>query len=234
MAPLSLLELEQFRIVPVVEIADPAKAVPLAEALTDGGLPVAEITLRTSTALEAIRIIRDRLPGFLVGAGSLLNANQVERAASAGAVFGVSPGLTPDTVRTAGRLGLPFVPGIATVSEVLQALDLGVNRLKFFPSSSLGGIATVRAFAAPLVQTEARFMPTGGISPENLAEYLAVPAVFAVGGSWIATRSQINAGDFAGITERARRAVALAAHVEVPTAGHDGFDAPAAIAEQSR
>jgi 2-dehydro-3-deoxyphosphogluconate aldolase/(4S)-4-hydroxy-2-oxoglutarate aldolase len=208
-ADLSLLA--GVRVIPVIEIPDSAAAVPLAEALAEGGIPVAEITLRTADALRSIELIRAAVPGFQVGAGSLLNAAQLRRASEAGATFGVSPGLTPQLVAAARETALPFIPGIASLSEVLQGLELGVERFKFFPAGSLGGAATLKAFSAPLATSPAAFMPTGGVNLDNLAAYLALPKVFAVGGSWIATREQIAEGDFAGIADRARRAVAFAA-----------------------
>ncbi|OCG74438.1 hypothetical protein A7J15_05835 [Microbacterium sediminis] len=210
---IDLTRLSPSRLIPVIEISDVAAAVPLAEALTEGGIPVAEITLRTPQAVESIERIRAALPDFRVGAGSLLNAAQVRRAADAGASFGVSPGLTPQLIEAARASDLPFIPGIATIGEVLQGLELGVERFKFFPAGNLGGVATLKAFAAPLAQTSAAFMPTGGITLDTLADYLAVPQVFAVGGSWIATRDQIAAGDFAGITERAAQAVSHVARL---------------------
>jgi 2-dehydro-3-deoxyphosphogluconate aldolase/(4S)-4-hydroxy-2-oxoglutarate aldolase len=205
---MSAPDLDGIRVIPVIEIPDSAAALPLAEALAEGGLPVAEVTLRTADALDSIERIRNAVPGFHIGAGSLLDARMLRRAADAGATFGVSPGFTPSLVAAADERGLPFIPGIATISEVLQGLELGVERFKFFPAGNLGGASTLAAFSAPLAQSNVGFMPTGGVNLDNLGDYLTMPKVFAVGGSWIATRAQIADGDFAGITERARRAVA--------------------------
>ncbi|WP_066041482.1 bifunctional 4-hydroxy-2-oxoglutarate aldolase/2-dehydro-3-deoxy-phosphogluconate aldolase [Herbiconiux solani] len=208
-SPLERLTLA--RIVPVVEITDPARGVELARTLVEAGLPVAEVTLRTPAALEAIRAIADEVPGFLVGAGTLLTPAQVEDAAEAGAHFGVSPGFTPELSRAASDRGLPFVPGAVTASEILAAADLGHTHLKFFPAEQSGGAAAVGAFASPFAALGIRFMPTGGVRPANLDAYLGLATVFAIGGTWIAPRDQITEGRFDEIGRAARTAVATVA-----------------------
>lgn len=210
-------ELSQLGVIPVIEIADSSQAIPLAESLAAGGLPVAEITLRTSSALESIALIRKALPDFLVGAGSLLNQNQVQQATAAGAIFGVSPGMTTGLIRATQKLDLPFVPGAASISEILRGIDAGISHFKFFPAEVLGGIATLKAFSAPLAQADVHFMPTGGVSQANAADYLSLPPVFAVGGSWVATKAQILNSQFDEITQSAKTAVELVTSTNTPS-----------------
>lgn len=201
--------LGQMRIVPVIEIDRAEHAVPLAEALTLGGLPVMEITLRTEAGLDAIGAIAEALPDFLVGAGSLLTPEQVKDAAARGAKFGVSPGHSRLLIETAKEAGLPFVPGAVTPSEVISALEAGQKYLKFFPAEAFGGVKTIRSLVAPFAKAGIRIMPTGGVNPGNIKAYLSIPEVLAVGGSWIATRQQIENGEFTRIAQAAREAVAL-------------------------
>lgn len=189
------------RILPVVALSDAAAAEPLAEALVAGGLPVAEVTLRTPVALDALRRMAGRV---LVGAGTVLNAEQAEQAVAVGAQFVVSPGLSAGVVRRCGELGVPALPGVATATELMAALDLGVDVVKFFPAEASGGVAAIRALAAPF--PEVRFVPTGGIGLSQLATYLAEPAVAAVGGSWMVPRSLIEARDFDAVTQLVREA----------------------------
>ncbi|MCC7203928.1 MAG: bifunctional 4-hydroxy-2-oxoglutarate aldolase/2-dehydro-3-deoxy-phosphogluconate aldolase [Phycisphaeraceae bacterium] len=178
-----LAALEGHRLVPVVSISDAADAAPLAEALIAGGLPCMEITLRTPAGLEAIRRAT-KVAAMLVGAGTVLDALQCLAAHEAGARFIVSPGFDPDVLATATDLGLLYLPGVATPTEVQAARRAGLRAVKFFPASSFGGPATLKAFAA--VYPDMRLMPTGGITPQNLADYLSPPNVFACGGSWLA------------------------------------------------
>lgn len=201
------------RVIPVVEIIDPAHAVPLAQALIAGGLPVAEITLRTPHALEAIKNITAAVPGFLVGAGSVITPDQIDLCVAAGASFAVSPGFTPEVCDAARRSRLPLIPGIATASELMAALRLGHRLIKFFPAGQLGGVRTIHSLAAPFATAGMQFMPTGGVTITNLADYLSEPSVAAVGGSWIASHTAIAEQDFAGISGRAATAVAAAAAV---------------------
>jgi 2-dehydro-3-deoxyphosphogluconate aldolase / (4S)-4-hydroxy-2-oxoglutarate aldolase len=196
------------RIVPVVVIEDPALAAPLGDALLAGGLACAEVTLRTPNALAALRELAadERL---LVGAGTVINAGQAEQAVEAGAKFVVSPGFSPSVVRRCQELGVPVLPGVATSTELMAALDAGVDTVKFFPAQSLGGVPMLKALAAPFVG--ARFVPTGGITAELLADYLAVPAVAAVGGSWMVAPALLKQKKFDEITALTAAAVALAA-----------------------
>lgn len=196
------------RIVPVVEIDDAAAAVPLAKALVEAGLPVIEVTLRTPAGLHAVADIAREVPQMTVGAGTVLNAEQAAQAVDAGASFLVSPGFTPALSQTARERDVPLYPGTVTATEALQAMDAGHLTLKFFPAEASGGIPALRALGGPLTHTGVQFMPTGGVNTGNLLDYLALPVVAAVGGTWIARREQIAAGDFDGIRATAADAVA--------------------------
>lgn len=204
------------RIVPVVEIGDVRQGVQLARTLLEAGLPVAEVTLRTPQALDAIRAIADEVPGFLVGAGTLLTPDHVRRAAEAGAAFLVSPGCTPTLSAAAADTGLPFVPGAITPSEILAAAELGHTDLKFFPAEQSGGAAAIASLGAPLAALGIRFMPTGGIRPEGLGAYLDLASVFAIGGTWIAPRAAIAEGRWDEIGRAARTAVSTVADTRSP------------------
>lgn len=196
------------RFVPVIVIDDAAQAAPLAEALLRGGIGCAEITLRTDAGFAAIAAA-SVVPDFVVGAGTVLEPDDVDRAVEAGARFVVSPGLAEDVVERSIALDVDVIPGVATATEVQRALRLGLSRLKLFPAGPLGGVATVNALAGPF--PEVRFLPSGGVTAENAGTYLASPSVFAVSGSWMATRDLIASGDFATI-ERLSRACAAAEH----------------------
>jgi 2-dehydro-3-deoxyphosphogluconate aldolase/(4S)-4-hydroxy-2-oxoglutarate aldolase len=216
-APIHVLDrLGRIGVVPVVEIPDAAKAGALGRALAAGGLPCAEITFRTSVAAAAIRAIRDECPEVLVGAGTVLTIDQADQAMAAGARFLVAPGLNPAVVRHALDRGLPMLPGVCTPTEIEAALGLGIATLKFFPAEVAGGVPYLRAVCAPY--RSVRFVPTGGIGPANLASYLALPQVLACGGSWIAPRDLLDAGDFEAIARLAAEAVALV-HTARPTTG---------------
>jgi 2-dehydro-3-deoxyphosphogluconate aldolase / (4S)-4-hydroxy-2-oxoglutarate aldolase len=191
-------------VVPVVEIEDVARAVPLARTLAEAGLPVVEVTYRTEAAEAAVAAIAAELPDFLLGAGTLLTPELVRSASAAGARFGVAPGFSARCVAAAGEIGLPFIPGAVTPSEVTGCLDAGARYLKFFPASVHGGLAGLAALEGPFGPAGVRFMPTGGVNPGNAAEYLARPGVFAVGGTWVAPRADIAAGRWDAIAERAR------------------------------
>jgi len=206
-----LAKLTLARIVPVVEITDAARGVELARTLADAGLPVMEVTLRTPAALDAIRAIAAEVPGFLVGAGTLLTPAMIDDAVAAGAHFGVSPGFTPALSGTATAAGLPFVPGAVTASEILAAIESGHTHLKFFPAEQSGGAAAIASLTAPFAALGIRFMPTGGIRPAGLDAYLALPSVFAIGGTWIAPRDAITERRFDDIRQAARTAVATVA-----------------------
>jgi 2-dehydro-3-deoxyphosphogluconate aldolase / (4S)-4-hydroxy-2-oxoglutarate aldolase len=196
-------------VVPVVEIDDAGAAVPLAEALLAGGIGCAEITFRTGAAAAAIAAIRRAVPGILVGAGTVLTADQVDLARDAGAAFLVSPGFGPSVVRRAAEVGLPIIPGACTPTEVQAALEAGCHLVKFFPAEAAGGIPYLRALAGPF--RDVALVPTGGIDAGNLADYLAVPGVVACGGSWLVRREWIAAGDFAAVTAAAREAARIVA-----------------------
>jgi 2-dehydro-3-deoxyphosphogluconate aldolase / (4S)-4-hydroxy-2-oxoglutarate aldolase len=195
------------RLLPVVVIDDARAAQPLAAALKRGGLPCAEITLRTPAAEEAIRDLAAD-PGMVVGAGTVLNATQAARVIDAGARFIVTPGFSPEVVRHCQARSVPVFPGVATATELMAALDAGIETVKFFPAEQLGGVATLKALAAPLPMM--KFIPTGGVSTANLASYLGNPAVLAVGGSWMVAASLIRSGDFDEITRLTTEAVAIA------------------------
>jgi 2-dehydro-3-deoxyphosphogluconate aldolase / (4S)-4-hydroxy-2-oxoglutarate aldolase len=202
-----LAALSAARLVPVVVLDDAADADALAGALVAGGLPVAEVTFRTTAAQDSIRSMAAR-GDILVGAGTVLTVAQVDQAVAAGARFVVSPGLSRAVVERCGELGVLALPGAVTATEVQAALELGVTTVKFFPAGTSGGAAAIRALAAPFGGV--RFVPTGGVGPKNLADYLSLPVVAAVGGSWMVPRDLVKAGDFAGIERLTANAVALA------------------------
>jgi 2-dehydro-3-deoxyphosphogluconate aldolase/(4S)-4-hydroxy-2-oxoglutarate aldolase len=195
------------RLVPVVVLDDAADADALAGALVAGGLPVAEVTFRTTAAQDSIRAMAGR-GDILVGAGTVLTPAQVDQAVAAGASFVVSPGLSRAVVERCREHGVLALPGAVTATEIQAALELGVTTVKFFPAGTSGGAAAIKALAAPF--GDVRFVPTGGVGPKNLAEYLAIPTVAAVGGSWMVPRDRVKAGDFAGIQRLTADAVALA------------------------
>jgi len=193
-------------VIPVLTIARVEDARRLAEALVAGGLFALEVTLRTPAALDAIRAMAD-VKGAVVGAGTVLNATDFAAAHEAGARFIVTPGLSDRVIADAGAAGTPILPGIATATELMRGLDLGLAHFKFFPAEQAGGGSMLKAFAGPFAA--ARFCPTGGVTTGNASSYLSLPNVLCVGGSWIATPEQIAAGDWAGITARAGAAASL-------------------------
>lgn len=201
--------LEKAPVVPVVVIDDASKAVPLAQALVDGGLPVIEVTMRTAAAADAIAAIAAGVPGAVVGAGTVLSGEHAQTIAAAGARFIVSPGLHKDVVSVSKGLSLPVIPGVATATEAQQAWNMGLRMLKFFPAGQAGGTAMLKALSA--VFRDVVFMPTGGVSAKNLGEYLALPSVIACGGSWLTPADAIENGDFQRITDLAAEAVRIAA-----------------------
>lgn len=194
-------------VIPVVVLDDAAAAVPLARALVEGGLPAIEVTLRTPAGLEAITRIAAEVPDAVVGAGTVVRPQDAERSAAAGARFLVSPGCTPRLRAAMAATGLPFLPGVATASEAVALLEDGVTALKFFPAQAAGGTAYLKSLAGPLPQ--ARFCPTGGITPGNAAEYLALPNVGCVGGSWLTPADAVRSGDWDRIRKLAAEAAAL-------------------------
>jgi 2-dehydro-3-deoxyphosphogluconate aldolase/(4S)-4-hydroxy-2-oxoglutarate aldolase len=203
--------LGELGVVPVVKIDRAGDGPDFARALMEGGLPCAEITFRTNAAEEAIRLIHAAQPEMLVGAGTVLTIPQAEQAVAAGARFIVSPGFDPKVVDWCLARNMPIIPGIATSTEALMAMDRGLNVLKFFPSEILGGTAMLEAISAALVGV--KFLPTGGISLANMAAYLQLRFVHAVAGSWLATSKMIAAGAFADITRLTREAVAVVGRV---------------------
>lgn len=202
MSPLDLVP-----VLPVVVVDDLASAVPLARALVDGGLPAIELTLRTPVALEAIRAIAAEVPEIALGAGTIVTPDQASAAIAAGAGFLVSPGCTPSLLDALQDTGVPFLPGTSTVSEVMAVLDAGLTDMKFFPAEAAGGAPYLRSVAGPLPQ--ARFCPTGGITPASAPGYLALPNVGCVGGSWLTPADAVAAGDWERISKLAAEAAAL-------------------------
>ena len=194
-------------VIPVLTVAQLDHAVPLARALVAGGLRVLEVTLRTACALEAIRAMRAAVPDAVVGAGTLTRPEDYPAAERSGAQFGVTPGLTAALVEAAGSVGFPTLPGVMTPTELIAARAAGFSSFKLFPAQQAGGIPMLKALAGPF--PEARFCPTGGVSPENAAEFLSLPNVPCVGGSWLAPRALQEAGDWSGITALARAAAGL-------------------------
>lgn len=204
---ISVLDLSP--VVPVVVLPDASVAVPLARALVAGGLPAIEVTLRTPGALDAIRAIADEVPQAVVGAGTVITVEQVDACVTAGARFLVSPGWTPSLLDAMRASGVPFLPGVSTASEVVALLERGVRDMKFFPARAAGGTEYLRSLAGPLPQ--ARFCPTGGIGPATAPEYLALPNVGCVGGSWMVPADAVAERDWARIEALARGAAGLSA-----------------------
>ncbi len=202
---LSTLKLQP--VVPVLIIEDAKSAVPLARALVAGGLKAIEITLRTAAALEAVRLVAQEVEGAVVGAGTILNASHYAAAVDAGSQFIVSPGTTQELLDVARQSDIPLLPGAATASEVMALREEGYEVLKFFPAEQAGGAAYLKALSSPLAGT--LFCPTGGISLKNAMDYLSLPNVVCVGGSWVAPKELVTAGDWAGITNLASEAAAL-------------------------
>ncbi|MEW2423149.1 bifunctional 4-hydroxy-2-oxoglutarate aldolase/2-dehydro-3-deoxy-phosphogluconate aldolase [Streptomyces nigra] len=194
-------------VVPVVVVDDPSDAVPLARALVAGGLRAIEVTLRTPGALDAIRAIADAVPEAVVGAGTVLTPEQVTRSVEAGARFLVSPGWTDSLLDAMRASGVPYLPGVSTASEVLALLERGVRELKFFPAEAAGGTAYLKSLYGPLPQV--RFCPTGGIGPGSAPDYLALPNVACVGGSWMLPADAVAARDWARVEALAREAAGL-------------------------
>ncbi|MGI6494650.1 MAG: bifunctional 4-hydroxy-2-oxoglutarate aldolase/2-dehydro-3-deoxy-phosphogluconate aldolase [Kiritimatiellia bacterium] len=194
----------------VLVLDDEDKAIPLAEALLAGGVTAMELTLRTPAALRAMERIADAFPQMILGAGTVLRTEQLQQARDAGAAFAVSPGLNPEIVEAAARIGLPFAPGVMTPSEIDRALALGCTLQKFFPAEPLGGLKTLKAIAAPFLHLGPSFIPLGGLKPENTKDYLASPLISACGGSWMCTPALIAASDWSAVQANAALATRLA------------------------
>jgi len=198
--------LEACRIVPVVVLEDANQAVDLAKALLKGGIDVIELTMRTQASLKAMKAVSDAVPDMLVGAGTVLSPDDVKQSVEAGAKFAVAPGCDPAVVRQAQSLGLPFMPGVMTPTDIAHALNLGCTNLKFFPAESAGGAKHLKSLAAPYSHKGVRFVPTGGIKASTMGQYLEQKTVIAIGGSWLTPKDALQAGDWDRITELAREA----------------------------
>lgn len=202
-----LEKISELKIVPVVVLNDAKDARPLAKALVEGGLPCAEVTFRTDAAEESIRIMAEEYPDMLVGAGTVLTTDQVDRAVAAGAKFIVSPGLNPRIVKYCVEKGILIVPGCANASDIEQALENGLEVVKFFPAEQAGGLPMIKALAAPYVNV--KFMPTGGVNQKNINDYLAFNKVVACGGTWMVKNDLVEAGNFEEITRLTKEACEL-------------------------
>ena len=202
-----MVQIEKTGVIPVVVINDVEDAEPLAQALCEGGLPCAEVTFRTAAAEESIRKMTDIYPNMLIGAGTVLTTEQVDRAVVAGAKFIVSPGFDPEVVDYCILKQIPVFPGCITPSEVAQAVKRGLKVVKFFPAAQFGGVSTIQALAAPYVGL--KFMPTGGVNAKNLADYLQCKSIIACGGSWMVKSDLIKAGEFEKIKDMTKEAVSL-------------------------
>lgn len=199
-------------VVPVLVIKDVENAVPIAKALIAGGIRVLEVTLRTPSAIEVIRKIANEVPEALIGAGTVTNRAQLKQVEDAGALFAISPGMTPDLLAAGNEGGIALIPGVSSISELMKAVDFGYTHLKFFPAEASGGIKALKAIGGPF--PDVAFCPTGGISPENYLDYLALPNVRCAGGSWLVPEDAVAAGDWQRITELAKEAIAGAAKVK--------------------
>ncbi len=201
--------IEEAGIVAVLVIDDAKDAVPVARALLAGGVSAIELTLRTPAALDALRAIKSEVPELVVGVGTILTVEQVKQVAEAGAAFGVAPGINPRVLAAARETGLSFAPGIVTPSDIEQAIEHGCKLMKFFPAEPSGGLAYLKAIAAPYAHLGLRFVPLGGLNAKNMASYLADSAVTALGGSWLAPRELIKARDWEKITSLSTEAVEI-------------------------
>jgi 2-dehydro-3-deoxyphosphogluconate aldolase/(4S)-4-hydroxy-2-oxoglutarate aldolase len=206
--------ISQYRVIPVIAIESVDAALPLADALIKGGLPIIEITFRTAAAADVLELLASERPDLIVGAGTVLTVEQVKTAADRGARFAVAPGLNPWVVEAAGQYNLPMIPGVATASNVEMALSMGCRLLKFFPSEALGGIKMLKALAGPFAHTGVQFVPTGGVSADNLESYLSLDVVRAVGGTWLAKQADIAAGRWQDIRDRCRAVMEIVARLQ--------------------
>ena len=215
-------QLSRIGIVPVIAINDAADAVPLAQALIDGGLPCAEVTFRTAAAADAIKNMTEAFPDMVVGAGTVLTCEQVERAIAAGAKFIVSPGLNPTTVKHCQEIGIPVCPGTANPSDIEVALSLGLKTVKFFPAEAAGGLKYIKSIAAPYV--DMKFMPTGGVNEKNLLDYLSFNKIICCGGSWMVPGDAVKAKDWDRIRALTSSAVQLMLGLEIAHVGINSAD----------
>jgi 2-dehydro-3-deoxyphosphogluconate aldolase/(4S)-4-hydroxy-2-oxoglutarate aldolase len=197
---------------PVMVVHELEHAVPLAAALLEGGISVFEVTLRTKVGLAAISKIKEAFPESTVGVGTVANAQDLQQSVAAGAEFIISPGITDSLLDCAVKSDVPIIPGVSTVSELMTCLERGINAMKFFPAEASGGVKTLKAFAGPF--PDVAFCPTGGIGPKNIADYLALPSVYTVGGSWVLPDAAVKAQDWQQITDLTRAAVQLIAELK--------------------
>ena len=208
MSDLSVFDVvADYGVVPIIAIDDVQAALPLADALIEGGLPIAEITFRTEAAAEALKTLHAERPQLLLGAGTVLTAETAQAAKECGAQFAVAPGLNPAVVSAAREVGLPFAPGIATPSDIEGALSLDCRVLKLFPAGALGGVDALKSISAPYAHLGVRYVPTGGVNAENMASYLSLPTVAAVGGTWLAKKEDLAQGRWEEIAQRCRAAM---------------------------
>ncbi len=197
----------ELKVVPVIAIEQAEAALPLADALIEGGLPVAEITFRTEAAADVILKLKKERPEMLIGAGTILTLENLRKAVDCGAAFGVAPGFNPRIVEESLKLNFPFAPGIMTPSDVEAALSFGLKVLKFFPAEAAGGTKFLKSLSAPYAHAGVKFIPTGGVNQQNLLDYLALEVVLAVGGTWIAKKDDIAAGNWEKIKQNCRNTV---------------------------
>ncbi len=200
-------QLDQFPVIPVIVIDDVADAKPLANALLEGGLNIIEVTFRTAAAAGAIEAIANDFPEMLVGAGTVVTPEQAKIAIESGSKFGLAPGTDPETITYFKERNVPFIPGIMTPSDIQTAIKASCEHLKFFPAGAAGGPKLLKAMAAPYTNLGIKFCPTGGVSLDNMNDYLSMPEVFAIGGSWLATKAQIAAKDWGKITTQVKDAL---------------------------
>lgn len=200
-------QLKALKVIPVIAIDNAQDIIPLGKVLAENGLPAAEITFRSEAAVEAIRLLRETQPDMLIGAGTVLNKEQAIAAKQAGATFIVSPGFNPNTVRACQEIGIDIVPGVNNPSTIEAALEMGLTTLKFFPAEASGGVNMVKALLAPYC--DVHIMPTGGINPANIKDYLAIPRVLACGGTWMVDKKLIENGDWDALAKLTREAVEL-------------------------
>lgn len=208
-------KLQLYRILPAAVIADLSHAIPLAKAFLEAGLPMMEVTLRNECALDCIRDIASEVPGMHLGAGTLLTPRQVDQACDAGARFGLTPGFNPSLIRHAIDRGFPLIPGVLTPGEMEQALELGCEVVKFFPASAAGGVDFIRAVTSPYRHTNLRLLPLGGISEKNMLDYLDLPLVIAVGGSWLADQRLAESRKWGEISALTRSALKTASQMKL-------------------
>jgi len=191
--------LEKLKVIPVISIEDPDKALPLADALIEGGLPLAEITFRTDAAAEVIGILAKKRPEVILSAGTILTIDNMKKARDCGATFGVAPGLDCKVVEEALKINFPFIPGVFTSTDIVMGLNYGLKVLKYFPAEPAGGVKLLQSIIAPYAHTGIKFSPTGGIGKHNYQNYLDIPEVISVGGSWVASKNDIAQGNWNNI-----------------------------------